>query len=153
MRNIVIVAALLVSAIFGYWLGYRRYTPEVVTSEIVRVDTLVVERVKEREVVREVLRVDTIIFPVENVVRDTIVLTLPIERKVYADSLYRAVVSGYKASLDSMTIFPRTRYVERVTRSPPKPFNFCVGLQAGYGITPKGAQPYAGLGFSFGYTF
>lgn len=153
MRNIGIISLLVVSALFGYWLGYR-HTPEVVTTEVVRVDTLVVERVEEREVVREVLRIDTIAIPVIEVEHDTVFLTLPIEQKVYADSLFRAVVSGYKPRLDSITIYPRTKYIERTAiRSPPKPFRFCVGAQVGYGFTPKGASPYAGLGISFGYTF
>jgi hypothetical protein len=28
-----------------------------------------------------------------------------------------------------------------------------LGVQGGYGITPMGWQPYAGFGWSFGYSF
>ena len=34
-----------------------------------------------------------------------------------------------------------------------KRWGFGVGVQGGYGFTPKGWQPYVGVGVSFGYSF
>lgn len=77
---------------------------------------------------------------------DTATVNIPITQKVYEDSTYRAYVSGYRPALDSIFIF---RPTERIyIRSPTKVKRFNVGLQCGYGMTPKGFQPYIGLGIS-----
>lgn len=77
---------------------------------------------------------------------DTATVNIPITQKVYEDSTYRVYVSGYRPALDSIFIF---RPTERIyIRSPTKAKRFNVGLQCGYGMTPKGFQPYIGLGIS-----
>ncbi len=50
---------------------------------------------------------------------DSATVAVPIESKVYADSNYRAVISGYMASLDTMQVYPRTEYV-RIKPPPAK---------------------------------
>lgn len=76
---------------------------------------------------------------------DSVAVVIPIEQKVYSDSDYTAYVSGFRVSLDSIFV---NRIVERTTiRAPTQP-RFSVGLQAGYGYTPKGFQPYLGIGVS-----
>lgn len=74
---------------------------------------------------------------------DSATVLLPMERKVYGDSTYRAVVSGIGVKLDSMTVYPST-----VTRTLPAkvPRRWGVGVQAGVGMTPRGVLPYAGVG-------
>lgn len=76
---------------------------------------------------------------------DSATVLLPMERKVYADSTYRAVVSGIRPKLDSMTVYPRTVTVTRTIPGKP-PRHWGLGIQGGVGITPKGIQPYVGLG-------
>lgn len=78
---------------------------------------------------------------------DSINVKIPITQKVYEDSTYKAFVSGYKASLDSFYIYPQTKII--TIREKPKRWH--IGITAGYGITPKGFQPYLGLGCT--YTF
>lgn len=78
---------------------------------------------------------------------DSINVQIPITQKVYEDSTYKAFVSGYKASLDSFYIYPQTKII--TIREKPKRWH--IGITAGYGITPKGLQPYLGLGCT--YTF
>ena len=76
---------------------------------------------------------------------DSATVLLPMERKVYADSTYRAVVSGIGPRLDSITVYPRTVTMTRtIPGKPPRHWGF--GIQGGLGITPKGIQPYVGLG-------
>lgn len=76
---------------------------------------------------------------------DSATVLLAMERKVYGDSTFRAVVSGVRVSLDSMTVYPRTITVTR-TLPPKVPRRWGLGVQAGVGLTPKGIQPYVGLG-------
>lgn len=78
---------------------------------------------------------------------DSINVKIPISQKVYEDSTYKAFVSGYKASLDSFYIYPQTKII--TIREKPKRWH--LGITAGYGITPKGFQPYIGIGCT--YTF
>lgn len=78
---------------------------------------------------------------------DSIDIELPIEQKVYSDSLYRAWVSGFDARLDSIYIYQPTRYITIKTTE--QPSRWSGGVQGGVGITPKGLQPYIGLGATF----
>lgn len=78
---------------------------------------------------------------------DSVKVQIPISQKVYEDTLYRAYVSGYEPNLDSITIKQRTTYITRTTRD--KESRFRIGLQAGYGLTPKGMMPYVGVGLSY----
>lgn len=76
---------------------------------------------------------------------DSATVLLAMERKVYGDSAFRAVVSGVRVSLDSIMVYPRTITVTRTI--PGKAARrWGIGIQSGVGLTPKGIQPYAGLG-------
>lgn len=68
---------------------------------------------------------------------DSAEVEIPITRNVYRDSLYRAVVSGYMASLDTLEIYSRREVV--TVRQPPKRWH--IGVSAGFGMTPSGFQP------------
>lgn len=74
---------------------------------------------------------------------DSVKVQIPISQKVYEDTLYRAYISGYEPNLDSITIKQKTTYIRD------KESRFRIGLQAGYGLTPKGMQPYVGVGLSY----
>ncbi len=73
---------------------------------------------------------------------------LPITQKVYRDTSYTAWVSGYAAALDSIEVYPRTLIVRQTAPSAAKPRRWSFGIQAGYGYTPKGMQPYIGIGIN-----
>lgn len=77
---------------------------------------------------------------------DSADVIIPITQKMYEGEGYRAYVSGYNPSLDSLLLFREVEHVK--IRSPTKPPRFSVGLQAGYGVTPKGFQPYIGVGIA-----
>lgn len=77
---------------------------------------------------------------------DSATISIPITQTVYETPDYRAYVSGYRANLDSIFV---TKSVLTVRiREPTKQKRFSIGLQAGYGMTPKGFQPYVGIGVS-----
>ena len=115
-----------------------------------RVDTLLVfdtiTRVKPVYIASTpVIRYDTLRL------RDTIAVPVPIERRVYADSNYRAVVSGWHPSLDSISVYPATRIItierERVEKERSR---WGLGIQAGAGFSANGvAVPYIGVGVQY----
>lgn len=103
----------------------------------------IIEKIPISDTTPSVSETPELLVSVDN---DTATVNIPITQKIYEDSAYRAYVSGYHPALDSIFIF---RPTERIyIRSPTKVKRFNVGLQCGYGMTPKGFQPYIGLGVS-----
>ncbi len=65
---------------------------------------------------------------------DTVVVEVPREQRIYERPDFRAYVSGFHPSLDSIAI-----YRHETTRTLPKQSpRLSVGIQAGYGYTPVG---------------
>ena len=92
---------------------------------------------------------DTVRVTVGDTVRvaDSVEVAVPITQKVYADSLYRAYVSGYCPRLDSIFVYPRHEVIT-ITRQA-KPRRWGIGVQAGYGVGRGGTGPYIGIGVSY----
>ena len=153
MKNVVIALALIAAA---FLLGRRSVKPEIV--KIHRTDTVVVrDTVRETVLVpkvRYLTRVDTVLLPVPGDTVEVPVL-VPISRKVYEGEDYRAVVSGFRASRDTLDIFRKTQtvtntVVQRV-EVPGKPKRWGIGVSAGYALTPQGVKPYIGAGISYSF--
>lgn len=119
----------------------RYYVPTVKDSTVVRYQTVKVP-VKDtsRIIVRDTLHV-TEAMP------DSVNVEIPITQKVYADSSYTAWVSGYAAQLDSISVVERTRTIVRTV--PAEASRWSIGLSTGYAVTPKGMQPYVGVGVGY----
>lgn len=86
---------------------------------------------------------------------DSVQVEVPIERKVYQeDSVYRAVVSGYRVNLDSLLIFNTTTTVTVTQTIMPKAAKWSFGITAGPSVlaTPSG-RVYGGLGVACGITY
>ena len=158
VANFVLVFAVLsVVAIVGFDFG-RSFPKEPRIIE--RTDTVVVSKVDTlfREVPKPVYTsvVRTEYVPVtDTIVRnDTTFLPLPIEQKVYEDSTYRAVISGYKPSLDSLWLYRTTKYVTVTNTVKEKPSKWGFGVTAGPSvlITPGGSV-YGGLGATIGVNY
>lgn len=79
---------------------------------------------------------------------DSVDVAVPIERVEYSGDGYKAYLSGYKPMLDSL-VFARAVTVSPVVRRQSRERRFSIGIQAGYGFTPAGLQPYVGVGVSF----
>ena len=108
----------------------------------------------EREVVRTEYKYLTRVERDTITMRDTVLVEIPIEEREYKGKDYRAVVGGYNPYLKSIEVYPTTKYINTTeTIKERKRWGFSVGAQGGYGYTPKGFQPYVGVGFSFGYNF
>lgn len=153
MKNVVIALALIAAA---FLLGRRSVKPEIV--KIHRTDTVVVrDTVRETVLVpkvRYLTRVDTVLLKVPGDTVEVPVL-VPISRNVYEGEDYRAVVSGFRSSLDTLDIFRKTQtvtntVVQRV-EVPGKPKRWGIGVSAGYALTPQGVKPYIGAGISYSF--
>ena len=160
----------IITFLLGLFLGALLFSlrPKQVVVEtqvIEHIDTIIKNVVEERVVYKNIVRHDTVwmtlvqpnkdsVQPNKDSVqpnKDSTKVVIPIESKVYEDSLYRAVVSGYKASLDSITLYQRERIIYQ--KEQPSRFVLSAGLQMGAGLTPKGFQPYVGVGISAGIRF
>ena len=126
---------------------------ERVPGEVVR-DTIITNRI---DTIRDTVPVPVyesvvdsfpFVVPVpSDTVRDTVYL--PITQKIYKDSLYTAYVSGYRAKLDSIEVYSKTRTV--FVRERAKRKRFGLGVQAGYGFSGNKVSPYVGVGVSYSF--
>lgn len=78
---------------------------------------------------------------------DSATIELPIMQSVYETNDYKAYVSGVRARLDSIFVYPTHEVVTVKEKQPPKKWH--IGITTGYGIGTKGAQPYVGIGLTY----
>ena len=149
----------LLGMIGAFFLGRATKVVEEVDNRIER-DTIVVrDTIREyypQEVVRTIVRTERIEVPIMryDTIREAVEVEIPIEAKEYKSEEYYAIVEGYNPRLKSIEVYPKTMYVNTTeTIKDRKRWGVSVGVQGGYGFTPKGWQPYAGVGVSFGYNF
>lgn len=154
MKTAVLVLLAALALAGSYLLGRRSVKPEIV--EIHRTDTVVVrDTVRETVLVpkiRYLTRVDTVLLKVPGDTVEVPVL-VPISRNVYEGEDYRAVVSGFRVSIDTIDTFRKTQtltntFVQR-GEVPGEPKRWGIGVSAGYALTPQGVKPYIGLGVQY----
>lgn len=158
------LAALALGVVCGAYFTERRYRAALEDMKP-QIDTLVKRDtiVQWKPVHKTRYICDTLLLPVRDTVRqsDTVFVPVPIERRVYEDSTYRAVVSGFRPSLDSISVYQTTTVVEKIRTEKVQP-RWSFGVQAGMGFTiDQGvvrAAPYLGIGgqynlINFGYDF
>ena len=131
----------------GFLAGWFSRIPARVEDFIEKVDTLVVRDTIMRDrpvfVDRYLVRTDTVKLAVHDTTLrvDSVLVDVPIERRIYEeDSLYRAVVSGYRPSLDSLLGYRTTTEITKFVPVPVKK-RWGVGIQAGYGFGRQGISP------------
>lgn len=121
------------------------------TTEVVKHDTIV----REKPVYVASYIHDTVRTYFTTIERDTVLVDVPIERRVYhEDSLYHAVVSGWRCSLDSLIVWPTTTTItirEKVKTPAPR-FSFGATLGPSVLATPSG-RVHAGLGATVGLQY
>lgn len=158
MRRIVIsviVATLLclISFIAGKRTAISQMDTTTDTLVVTRIDTIRIEKPTYHKVITR----DTILLAVADTIRvnDTTYVQLPVESKVYSDSLYTAQISGYEAELDWIEVYPVTKTVtvnNTLTNTVYKKARWGIGIQAGYGATLYNGKvqlsPYIGVGVS-----
>lgn len=145
-----ILVVLLVIAYVATWFRpYESLPVEIRRDTVTVIDTFIDTVLQPYRV--EVIRHDTLWFPlwadddVNDDVRDSFPVILPIEKKEYRTNEYYAVISGFRPNLDSIETYNRTR---TITVSPKKK-RWGLGLQAGYGFYPGQSSFYVGVGVNY----
>lgn len=81
--------------------------------------------------------------------RDSAAVVIPITQKRYEGEEYKAWVSGYQPSLDSIFVFPRTTMILETTYKPPNKWHIGITGGYGYGFKSRQAEPYIGIGITY----
>lgn len=133
------------------WMCYNPHEPQpmYVKGDTVHIRDTIRDTILKP--VRETLkRTDTVYLPIlidtttdRTVEDDSIPVLIPITSKEYKTDDYRAVVSGYKPSLDFMELYRDNKIITLTPLQKEKRWG--LGLQAGYGY-PGGW--YVGAGIS-----
>lgn len=152
------LVALLIGGVGGYYAGKGK-RPTVQRDTLIIHDTHTVYQPQPVEKI--VVKKER--FPVHDTTRihDTTYIELPVERVTYADSNYRAVVSGIHPRLEEISVYPETKIITQTitVTEPAKKGRFNIGAQAGWYVIYDAAHkqvatgPGAGAGLSFGWTF
>ena len=81
---------------------------------------------------------------------DSVEVELPITQKGYGDSTYRAWVSGYRPSLDSIEVYRKTITIEKNILLPSAK-RWSIGVTGGYGYGLLHGRPdvFVGVGVSY----
>ena len=124
----------------------------IVEIEPVPVNTEVTENIKRK---LPLAKPDTTpstkdFYPKTDIFRDSVEVEIPITQVEYADSNYRAWVSGYEPRLDSIYLYQQREIVtieKTVTKYKNKHWH--IGPTIGYGYTPKGFEPFIGISLTY----
>lgn len=101
--------------------------------------------------------VDTMLVAVRDtvIVRDTAYVVVEREQRHYQGDDYDAWVSGWRPALDSIRVYPETRYITTENISVARRKRWGIGIQAGIGGTIHNgritAAPYLGAGISYNF--
>lgn len=141
----------ILGACSGFWFRGKR--PAKPVEPVVKTDTLYL---------RDTIRIDRpvpvpkpVYLPSDTVrlvtvQHDTVEVLVPMEQKHYSDSLYDAWISGHRANLDSLHVYPVTKVITTTITVREKTKRWGIGPQIGVGLSPKGAAvPYVGVGISY----
>ena len=159
------------SLLLNYWQCERAHTPHgaVIKSDTITLHDTVTEllpMVRDSIVIRrEVARLKVVVPQANNVSsdtinnianiegssiqakRDSVSVEVPIVQKMYEGKGYKAYISGYHASLDSIKLYRDTKIITNTIM--PKTKRWGVSLQAGYGYNGREFKPYIGIGVSY----
>lgn len=152
-KNLVIavLSLLLVLSIVFQYLAYSNRKSE---ENSLRTDMLTITKIDTVTITKPVVKyryltkviTDTLLY------KDSIKVPvqIPITANVYQDSTYRAVVSGYRTSLDTIQVYPvHTTIIITNTITKQKRFNIGIQAGVGYGCFNKNPDVYIGLGVSY----
>lgn len=129
--------------------------PVEIRDTVTVVDTAYIDRPVPKYV--SIIKRDTVKLRYFKIRHDTVLAEVPIERKIYQeDSVFRAVVSGFRASLDTLIVYPTITTITVtkpfvVTRSATR-LSFGVTIGPSVLATPQG-RVHAGLGTTVGLSY
>ena len=166
---ILLIIGLLVGVVIGFTLSTcngHQNAPDISTVSVEVIHDTILDTVPVTAEVRQVGSVvahlpiannkvldnseltDTVKFDAN---KDSVAVLVPIEQKVFTDSTnYRAVISGYNISLDTMQVFRHREYITERIKPPAKRWGLSVGVGAVVGTDMK-VRPGIFVGVT--YTF
>lgn len=164
MKYLGYVLAVVFLALFS-WQTFKRREPIVKTvtkTEISYRDTTIyVDRPVPKHVYH--YKTDTVYLKAEidSIWVDNVLVQVPIDKQIYEGKIdtvgtYRAIVSGYKSSLDTIQFqlhFPTIHTTTTITKRP----RFTFGVQAGFGVQyglidrKFDTGPYVGVGAQYNF--
>ena len=155
-KTTILLLCIAVTAVVSFLVGYksaRRVPPAVqtvVADTVVVRDTLTVVNPSPVKIIERV-RVDTVYLAVVDtlIIVDSVLVEVPIGRRVYEGDDYRAVVTGYRVQLDSISVYPITKYVTVTVKEQIKPKRVSLGVAAGSTILYNG-KVHGGFGLTGG---
>ena len=144
-----VIAGIVICLLNGWASCHRTTDKEVITitDTLVLTDTIIKFQPKPYKVTI----IDTIYLPQQpQKPQKPQIDTLIRQEVIYKDSTYMAVVGGIEPYLKSIEIYPKTIYVNNNTTTTIKVRSrFGLGVQAGYGLSRNGVQPYVGVGVQY----
>lgn len=161
-KTIALAVLMCAAGAAGFLVGRSSVSKAGDARVVARVDTLrdtipvpvaerYVETVRVPVVVSHSEAVDApaeIITMVVDTVRDTITAEVPVTQKVYVDSTYKAWVSGFRPSLDSIEVYRKSTTVERTVTKERK-LSFGITTGAGVGVFSRKPDVFVGLGLTW----
>ena len=139
MKKVLIYLGVLV---LGVVIGLLCRVPHY--REVVeQIDTIVVvdTHIIEKPVPIKVTNKETLYVAVHDTtfVKDSVFVPIPIERKTYKGEDYFAEISGYKANLERIEVYPKTKVISK-TETTTQTVTHCnrlrLGIEANYYSTP-----------------
>ncbi len=154
-----------VAACFAAGFLTGRKLAESLATGVIRTDTVTctihdtILRERPVFVAKTEIRTDTVRLALVDtshttVIRDSADVQIPIERRIYQDSTYRCVISGFRPSLDSLWIYNTIKEVTITTTvaAPQKRWSIGAALGPSVLVTPKG-DVHGGIGVTAGLTY
>lgn len=157
----IISEIILIGLVFlvGGYVGYRHHAFSTPTSDTIRVrDTIKIyipQYVEKQHIGTDVARLPRIALLNISATdtHDSIDVAIPLERVVYEEPDFRAVVEGYQPRLVEINIFPETQTIIRNIPAKNKGWAINFGPTVCYGITKDGLRLCLGAGATVSYTF
>ena len=153
MKYIVYLVVILIIIFNCYKLGQNSIKQTIIekTDTITITDTVVIVKPKLDTVYLTKYVTDTL-YTTDSV---KVNVNVPISTTIYKDSTYYAEISGFKASLDVIKVFPKetTIYKEKVREIARKQPLITHGIQVGVGYLPLSnkIEPYIGYGLQINF--
>lgn len=152
-KNLVIAVLSLLLAL-SITFQYLYHSNRNSTENSLKTDTITITKIDTVTVTKPVIQYRYITQVITDTLYNTdsikVPVQIPIETKIYQDTTYRAVVSGYRASLDTIQVYP-IHAITTITNTIIKQKRFNIGVQAGvgYGFFNKKPDVYLGFGVSY----
>lgn len=121
---------------------------KIKTEYVVKQETIFIQNPIPKEVIKYKTIRDTVYVNNLPTIAD-----IPIERKIYQDENYRAILSGFCANLDTLEIYRKDSLIyttierEKIIRQDYS--RWAISIQGGYGFNMQGRTPYIGIGVSY----